>query len=139
MLPCSLSSLIVVLIKTQESIDAMGLTFQFVSQLCAILSCFIFSKVAYSVGTACVDQLPELFKQVDREDNQTLRVNGYITEEDINKRSQMHLLKATVKWYNSMLNTTLNPFGTWFAIHWVLYTIAAFMSISYVYSRDHNS
>lgn len=111
----------------------MGLTFQFVSQLCAIFSCFIFSKVVYSVGTACVDQLPELFKQVDREDNQTLRVNSYITEEDINKRSQMHLLKATVKWYNSMLNTTLNPFGTWFAIHWVLYTIAAaFMSISYV-------
>ena len=32
-----------------------------------------------------------------------------------------------------MFVTTLNPFGTWFAVHWVLYTITVFsMSISYV-------
>lgn len=43
--------------KKQESIDAMGLTFQFVSQLCAIFSCFIFSKVAYSVGSTCVSKV----------------------------------------------------------------------------------
>ena len=33
-----------------------------------------------------------------------------------------------------MFITTLNPFGTWLAVHWVLYTITvtAFMSIFYV-------
>ena len=127
--------------KTQESIDALGLTFQFVSQLCAIFSCFIFSKVAYSVGSTCVNKLPELFQLIDRGENQSLIDSTYIDPEDedytANDRggrgqNKVYLLKMIVKWYNSMLNTTLNPFGTWFAVHWVLYTITAFMSISYV-------
>ena len=43
--------------KTNEVVDATGLTFQFVSQLCAILSCFIFSKVAYSIRNTCTQKL----------------------------------------------------------------------------------
>ena len=119
----------------------MGLTLQFVSQLCAIFSCFIFSKVAYSVGSTCVNKLPKLFQLIDREENLSLIDSAYIdpededyTTEDRGREGQnkVYLLKMIVKWYNIMLNTTLNPFGTWFAVHWVLYTITAFMSISYV-------
>ena len=51
--------------KKNERIDASGLTFQFASQFCAILSCFIFSKVAYSVRTTCTQKLPELFNKVE--------------------------------------------------------------------------
>ena len=126
--------------KTNEIIDAAGLTFQFVSQLCAIFSCFIFSKVAYSVGSTCAHELPELFREVDmaeavdEHDNniEWLKDNGYIGQSDINSGSRLHLLKALVKWYNKMLHTTLYPFGTWFAVHWILYTVTAFMSISSV-------
>ena len=71
---------------------------------------------------------------VDEHDNniEWLKDNGYIGQSDINSGSRLHLLKALVKWYNKMLHTTLYPFGTWFAVHWILYTITAFMSISYV-------
>ena len=134
--------------KISEIIDASGLTFQFISQVCAIFSCFIFSKVAYSVGSTCVNKLPELFRKVDRGESQSLIDSGYIMHinpeeeedgkalEDREREAQVqnkaYILKMIVKWYNSMLNTTLNPFSTWFAVHWILYTVTAFMSISYV-------
>lgn len=119
--------------KTNEIKDALGLTSQFVSQLCAIFSCFIFSKVAYSVGNVCVDELPDLFKKVDREEYQYLKNHGYIANDDAeNNNNQMQHLHTIAKWYDSTLKKTLDPFGMWFAVHWVLYTITAFMSISYV-------
>ena len=84
------------------------LTFQFISQLCAIFSCFIFSKVAYLVESTCAHELPELFREVDmaeavnEHDNniEWLKGNGYIGQSDINLGSRLHLLKALVKWYN---------------------------------------
>lgn len=131
--------------KKNEIIDASGLMFQFASQLCAIFSCFIFSKVAYSVRTTCTQKLPELFSKVDeaanREDGTIniaddnivqLREEGYVTQADIDKESRLRLLKAILRWYDRMLHTTLYPFGTWFAVHWILFTITAFMSIAYV-------
>ena len=136
-------------LKEREIIDAGGLAFQFASQFCAILSCFIFSKVAYSVRTTCTQKLPELFYKVelaaaehfgeriigplnDDEHLRWLRDEKYITDEDTIKRSRLHLLKAILKWYHRMLHTTLYPFGTWFAVHWILFTVTAFMSIAYV-------
>ena len=121
--------------------DATGLASQFVSQLCAIFSCFIFSKLAYSVGTTCTHELPKLYKKLDmsleqlQTENEHLRDlerKQYINDDDINKQSHLHLLKTIATWYSKMLHTTLHPFGTWFAVHWVLYTVAAFMSISYL-------
>ena len=126
--------------KINEVVDASGLSFQFASQLCAIFSCFIFSKVAYSVRSTCTQKLPELFNKVDKAANidradaniGQLREEQYITDEDINTGNKLHLLKAILKWYDRMLHTTLYPFGTWFAVHWILFTVTAFMSISYV-------
>ena len=131
--------------------DASGLASQFVSQLCAIFSCFIFSKLAYSVGTTCTHELPKLYKKVAQsaeivmqqneqgdaiyvidENLRYLKDKAYINDEDIKKISRLHFLKAIALWYSKMLHTTLHPFGTWFAVHWVLYTVAAFMSISYL-------
>lgn len=117
--------------KGIEITDAIGLTSQFVSQLCAIFSCFIFSKVAYSIGSTCVDTLPDLFKNVGGQEHQVLINHGFTVPNDASE-NPLPLLKAIAKWYNDMLNRTLKPFGTWFAVHWVLYTLTAFMSISYV-------
>ena len=159
-------------LKIPEIVDGFGLASQFASQFCAILSCFIFSKLAYSVWNTCVHELPHLYTKVasaklerngrlnshqgeyevqgvdEDEENvtyvvdtriQSLRnkdenVTGHkiFSDNDICKGSRLHLLKAIANWYSRMLHTTLHPFGTWFAVHWVLYTIAAFMSISYL-------
>ena len=126
--------------KKNERIDASGLTFQLASQLCAIFSCFVFSKVAYSVRSTCSQKLPELFNKVEKAGSvnaddgnlELLIQQQYITAEDAKKGSRLHLLKVILKWYDRMLHTTLYPFGTWFAVHWILFTITAFMSISYV-------
>ena len=45
-------------------IDIVGLTAQFGSQFCAILSCFIFSKVAYAVSNECI-AMSDKFKTAD--------------------------------------------------------------------------
>ena len=85
--------------KTNELIDVNGLIFQFASQLCVVFSCFIFSKVAYSVRSTCTQKLPELFNKVDEaaninEDDEELQEEGYIMNKDIDEAngSQLHLL-----------------------------------------------
>ena len=130
--------------KKQQQMDVFGLAFQFASQLCAIISCFVFSKVAYRVKSICTQNLPELFERVDKATNISganeniifLKEKEYITDADINKYqgpgSRLYLLKVILKWYDRMLHTTLYPFGTWFAVHWILFSITAFMSISYL-------
>ena len=158
--------------KKQEIIDGLGLAAQVASQLCAVLSCFIFSKLAYSVSTTCTHKLPKLYMKVNEASKITmtrapalqgrqgqaeianvqgeetvphnstvnaadagiiqLRDGGYITEDDIKEKSSLHLLKAIANWYTRLVHSTLHPFGTWFAVHWVLYTVTAFMSISYL-------
>ena len=74
----------------------------------------------------CTRKLPELFKKVDAAANENdgdisgtdaniehLKREEYITDEDVNKGSRLHLLKVILKWYERMLHTTLYPFGTW--------------------------
>ena len=158
-------------LKIPEIVNGFGLASQFASQFCAILSCFIFSKLAYSVWNTCVHKLPDLYKEIEisTEIHQFQRNNlprlqegehvvpqeadaneqnptDYVIDDhlhslfskqvidvnDISKLSRLHLLKAVANWYSRMLHTTLHPFGTWFAVHWVLFTVAAFMSISYL-------
>ena len=141
--------------KTREIINGLGLAAQVASQLCAVISCFIFSKLAYSVSTTCRHDLLTLYRKVNeasreleearREHNdnnivmninlpsiQWLRERRYIIDSDIDKKNNLHLLKAIANWYTRLVHSTLHPFGTWFAVHWVLYTVSAFMSISYL-------
>ena len=157
--------------KIDEIVDAIGLSSQFASLLCAILSCFIFSKLAYSVSSTCTHTLPKLYMKVNEasiitrarvmqagqgqaeivnvqgqeivpqygaiDANQADSINylkdrRYITQDDIDKNNSLHLLKAIANWYTRLVHSTLHPFGTWFAVHWVLYTMSAFMSISYL-------
>lgn len=98
--------------------------------------------MACLVRSTCTQKLPELFNKVveaaningDDENIQELQEEGYITDVDINKAngSWLLLLKVILNWYDQMLHTTLYPFGTWFAVHWILFMIMAFMSTSYV-------
>lgn len=219
-------------------VDISGLTAQFGSQLCAILSCFIFAKVAYAVSSECSAMVVK-FKEVDKpsllqpenvppriDDHQPdrpptvadpphtvadpppiatdpsptvanppltvtdpspgasdsspqpvtfhrspaatsttnpqplmedqlpqeitnpLTVNLMAPQEQVQlfihylerttsnnenrARRYFMALKEKDKEYVHMVHNTLQPYGTWFAFHWVLYTITAFMSIAYL-------
>ena len=77
------------------------------SLLCTIVSCFIFSKLAYSVTNRCL-KLYDYYKG-----DHTL--DELLLEDDK---------------FTNMAQATLNFFEYWFTIHWVLYTVTSFLSIA---------
>ena len=129
-----------------QGLDIAGLATQFGSQFCAILSCFIFSKVVYAVSSRCLE-MEKKFAWVNREAGVNiiswntfldyLVREHYLKDDDdkaeIAESDTPHLiiLKKLDTWYVEKVKTSIDPYGTWFAVHWILYTLTAFMSISY--------
>ena len=81
----------------------------FYSLLCTISSCFIFSKVMYGIQNKCDD----LFRS---DDKTTIRER---IDED--------------KKFIDMAIETQRPFELWFFIHWVMYIITSFLSLSFLF------
>ena len=77
------------------------------SLLCTIVSCFIFSKLAYSVTNKYVE-LYEYYKA------------GHTLDELLLKDDQ----------FTETAQATLNFFEFWFTIHWLFYTVTSFLSIA---------
>ena len=125
-----------------EVIDIVGLVAQFFSQFCAILSCFIFSKVAYAVSNRCLDLTKCIFPMVNIKKTQSgseietekwIALKGKFFEEEERKDvSHLMILTKMDQKYAKLVKKSLGPYGKWFTIHWVLYTVTAFMSIAYV-------
>ena len=80
------------------------------SLLCTIVSCFIFSKLAYSVTRRCLDLIQEFKKCQDND------ILALMLEKDDN--------------FTDMAQATLNMFEYWFTVHWVCYTVTSFLSIA---------
>ena len=125
--------------EKRRAINESGLMCQFLSQLCAIQSCFIFSKVAYAMSNNTKDMI-EKFKMVDfseqdirrnGNDNQVIdqglrdMVNGNQGEVD---HLRLKRLKELDKEFIDQADASIKPYRHWFAVHWALYTITAFMS-----------
>ena len=77
--------------------------------LCTISSCFIFSKVMYGIQNKC----DNLFKSQN---------NGTLAERIIEDK---RFVKKAI--------ATQGPFELWFFIHWVMYIITSFLSISFLF------
>ena len=84
------------------------------SLLCTIVSCFIFSKVAYSVNYRCL----ELYK-------------GFINPPD-NINTLDWLIQQDDK-FTKMAQQTLYWFEIWFTMHWGFYIATSFLSIALVF------
>jgi hypothetical protein len=61
----------------------------------------------------------------DNDDNNFLKI---LRLED----SYLHYMKSIDKLYARVLKDSLQPYSKWFAIHWLMYTLTAFLSVSYV-------
>ena len=85
------------------------------SLLCTIVSCFIFSKIAYSVTHRCL-KLYDEFKNHERQDDDK---DGDGLERLIEKDDA----------FTNLGQKTLNRFELWFTVHWACYTITSFLSI----------
>ena len=137
-----------------KSVDSLGLVSQFISWFCAILSCFIFSKVAYSVANICIDDLyrylnivasnneiaeivrgdsgaQQILKSYDIV-NELTKCSLTVTEPTPLGVSYFSILKDVDQWYVKKNKASLRIYSFWFAIHWLMYTITAFMSITNV-------
>ena len=149
---------------TNKSIDISGLLFQFLSQFCAIQSCFIFSKVAYAVSNRCHDLLGTFVKTDVSGERENLEDRGEIVEEEeVNfcnsqcirellgeafvtdlrrkegddykealKKARFAALRKIDDKFITKMKASLDPYGHWFTIHWILYTITTFMSIAFL-------
>ena len=81
----------------------------FYSLFCTISSCFIFSKVMYGIQNQCKG----LFKG-----NQTRNIWEFMEEDD-------KFIKRAFK--------TQEKFELWFFIHWAMYIITSFLSLSFLF------
>ena len=99
----------------EQWVEKLGFAMYMYSLLCTIVSCFIFSKIAYSVNHRCLD----LFKEFTNTPDDVNNVLDWLIEQDDE--------------FTNMAQGTLNFFEFWFTIHWVFYTITSFLSIALVF------
>lgn len=105
-------------------VDYVGLAAQLASQYCAIINCFIFSKVAYAVTLKCAGMLKE-YKRI---------VAPLIDPNTVNCPEQEDIIRALERKdteYVQLCNDSMRPYRFWFSVHWFLYALTAFMSIVY--------
>ena len=119
----------------QYYLDSSGLIFQMSSQFCAVQSCFIFSKVAYMVSTQ-LEQLVNEFNKVNIADitviqNPENELHEFRNDEIIEELGQggdqdkvrYFVLQRIDQEFLRRLKASLDPYGIWFSVHWLLYTL----------------
>ena len=90
--------------------DYAGIVTMQISQYSAIISCFIFSKVAYAIMRQCNEML------------QKYQAN----------RNSIEDLEKTDLDYVNLNKYSMKPYTIWFTVHWILYTISAFITMAYL-------
>ena len=96
----------------------IGMTALFGTQYCSIISCFIFSKVAYAVTIEC-SAMMKTFRDVC----------GAAGIPDGFKLKNLHIADNK---FQRLSTTSMEPFRFWFTIHWFFYAVTAFASIAYL-------
>ena len=95
-------------------VEALGFAMYMYSLLCTIVSCFIFSKIAYSVTHRCLQMYDE-FKSHTK-----------VSEND----DGLELLIKKDLQFTKTAQTTIAYFEFWFTVHWIFYTVTSFLSIA---------
>ena len=101
---------------TLPGIEAFGFAMYMYSLLCTIVSCFVFSKIAYSVTHRCLDLYEDFEKPQEKNKNE---VFDWLVKQDDK--------------FTKMAQQTLHCFEFWFTVHWVFYTVTSFLSIALVF------
>ena len=106
----------------QRDIDYVGFVTLFSSQYCAIISCFIFSKVAYAVTIECNGKMED-FKTA---------WNDEIVHIPEQEESGLKRLLDEDKNFYDLSTWSMRPYRLWFAVHWFFYALTAFLSIAFL-------
>ena len=100
----------------------VGFVTLFSSQYGTIISCFIFSKVAYAVTIKCNAKMEDF--------------QGILTNERVNTPQQeenvLNRLQDEDKAFYDLSRWSMKPYRFWFTIHWFFYAVTAFLSIGFL-------
>ena len=99
------------------AIDYAGVTAYFGSQICATISCFIFSKVTYAVTIECGAMMEKYRSECN---------NGGNEDEKLSR------LQIEDKTFQKLSIRSMKPYRVWFTVHWLLYAITTFVSLAYL-------
>ena len=123
-------------IKTFEKTVFAAYTY---SLFCTLASCFLFSKLAYGIQAKYMG-IADYLEHVNIPNNQ-LQERGVIYQylrriycRDFRITSEnfvkLYYLQERVKHINRVAKSTLKLFELWFLVHWVLYIVSSFCSLS---------
>ena len=109
------------------------------SLFCTLASCFLFSKLAYGIQAKYMG-IADYLEHVNIPNNQ-LQERGAIYQylRGIYRRDfittsenyvKLYYLQERVKHINRVAKSTLKLFELWFLVHWVLYIVSSFCSLS---------
>ena len=93
--------------------EVAGFSMYMYSLFCTIASCFIFSKLAYSVAERCLKLGNSMIVALNNNNNVDF---PSLMEADDN--------------FTQQAQATLNWFEYWFTVHWVFYTVTSYLSIT---------
>ena len=141
-------------LKNDSNLEVYEIAFVSVytySLLCTLLSCYIFSKIAYGIQRKYKSF--EIYLRHVNEPQGSLVYETHITESgEINERSQiydyletntdrtyketdelhvkLYYLQERDKHFSRIAKKTIKVFERWFFFHWVLYIVSSFLSLS---------
>ena len=93
-------------------LEVAGFSMYMYSLFCTIASCFIFSKLAYSVSERC------------------LKLGNSMIVALSNDNVDFPSLMEADDNFTQQAQATLNWFEYWFTVHWVFYTVTSYLSIT---------
>ena len=105
---------------SRKIINNVGFVTLFSSQYGTIISCFIFSKVAYAVTIECNGKM-EVFQGI---------LNNAITPQQ--EENALNQFQNEDRAFYKLSNWSTSPYRFWFTIHWFFYAVTAFLSIGFV-------
>ena len=135
----SLVYAILVLIKFPCAINILNFfwyLFHAGFHLCAIHSCFIFSKVVY----VATNKLEQISKDFDKDEASFLSkcesedIRNWLDsgDKDVKKKGQYYLLQSTYRSVVDKVKPTLNLLGYWFIAHWLLHALTTVLLSSVI-------
>ena len=124
-----------------SKLNVVKIALHFSTELCAIQSCFIFSKIVYKV----TNKLKQLATDMDRvnfadgeNDIEQVENDGIINElfqsNDKKKvdRARYFWLQKMDKDFIDQVKPTLDLLGVWFLVHWVMYALTTVLLTAFV-------
>ena len=110
------------------------------SLFCTLASCFLFSKLAYGIQSKYMG-IADYLEHVnipnddlvahDHEINNYLKNVYNLDEVDFPENTvKLYYLQERFKHINRVAKSTLKLFELWFLVHWVLYIVSSFCSLS---------